>query len=473
MVVQPKQLSAEFVSEYLDNVQKIRHSNHKLSAALYYPDKRDIVGISGRQELPPLGLLYLAATLENAGVDVRVFPFNGSDQPEILKGANVVGYSMTATATYDQFCQLNASLQRVYQRDATVFVAGNTHATAFPSDVLRALDLDGVIPGEGELAGLKLFEGIARGLRNEQLFTSIPGAFFKCNGSVQRSAGATPRAESLEILPHPARHLLPRKAIVLEQRLRGLAGQAGSDGTAVTLITSRGCPFSCAFCGNVNNGSVRYRSREDLEAEVEEIKEQYPEADGLLIMDETATLTTAHVKNWTAALEGKRLPYVISTRGDVLDKDKVMRLETSGCWEVKFGVETGSQWLLDRMDKKLDLEKVSKALKMVKEHGIRTKVFLMHGFPGENRETTKATIDFMNGNREHIDRAVLYRFTPLPGSPVYSNPAAFDLNLSGVGFKDFTIYENRKHWWGTTDQFNEVTVGYEELDKFLKDTFER
>ena len=88
-------------------------------------------------------------------------------------------------------------------------------------------------------------------------------------------------------------------------------------------------------------------------------------------------------------------------------------------------------------------------------------------------ETTKKTIEFMEEMKRFIDRAVVYRFTPLPGSPVYDNPKKFDLNLEDKDFRKFTIYNNPNHWWGTREDFEEMMDSYRMLQDYVDENFRR
>jgi radical SAM superfamily enzyme YgiQ (UPF0313 family) len=251
---------------------------------------------------------------------------------------------------------------------------------------------------------------------------------------------------------------LPDSQILLENRLRG------TDKLLTTFVTSRGCPFSCRFCANINNGRIRYRSPENIRGEIEELLTVYPDLGGLLIMDETFTLKREHVLGVTDVIKDYDIQYVASSRADRITPEVANALVESGCLEVKFGIETGSQYLLNRMNKKGNIRKFIEGIKTASKSGLYTKLFLLHGYPGENQETTTQTIRMLEELKPYVRRIALYRFVPLPGSPVYSMVDEYDLHID-KDFSKFHIYHNTEHWWGTKRDHQIVREQFDRLEK--------
>ena len=225
------------------------------------------------------------------------------------------------------------------------------------------------------------------------------------------------------------------------------------------------CKYEQWFCKIAFKRGYRCRNLLD--------QKKYPVVSGLIIMDETATLFGEHVKNWTQVMRDHSIEYVLSTRGDAIDRESVLCLAASGCKEIKFGLESGSPKLLSAMNKRLNLGSAEKTLALTKQFGINNKVFLMHGFPGENRETTRQTIEFLKKNRRYIDRAVLYQFTPLPGSYVYATPEKFGIRRNLLTANNFTIYDNMTYCWSSWQDYAEMISAYNELKEFVDHTFRR
>lgn len=458
-------------SEYLDLKKSVKESvlSHikPIKFTIFYYEELSAIGIEGRQELPPLGTLYFAAALHEVGIQVSVIPFTDEYVLDTFDNStDFIGYSITSSIVYPHYKRLSEKIKLLCPDAITL--AGNTHASLFPEEVLANLGVDGVLCGESEYSVLILLRNYFSTNSRKSLFNEVPGSYTA--SQYLSSNRNSVQVSNISLLPHPYREALDNKYVVLSNRIK----VAGSENVqAVTFITSRGCPYSCYFCANMNNGSVRLRTKEDMDAEIQQIKNRYPAVGGLIIMDETATLSREHVKNWTQVMKNHSIEYVLSTRGDAIDSESVLCLATSGCKEIKFGLESGSPKLLSAMNKKLDLHSFGKTLALTKQFGINNKVFLMHGFPGENMETTHQTIEFLNKNRQYIDRAVLYQFTPLPGSYVYTAPDKFGIDRAILTANDFTIYDNMAHCWGSQYDYDEMIYAYNKLKNFVESTFRR
>lgn len=462
----------KYVSDYdyqtlKDSVRQIVHDYQKpITFIILYYEELSVIGIEGRQELPPLGTLYFAAALHEVGIQVKVIPFTDEyNLCDIDYDTKFIGYSITSSIVYPHFKKLSEKV-RIHCPYA-ITLAGNTHANLFPKEVLIELGVDGVLFGESEYSILVLLRNYLS-KPHEFLFDKVPGSY----AIKQYYAGVhyNIRVNNISLVPHPYRDALTDEYIVLNNRIK-VAGS--EDVKTVTFITSRGCPYNCYFCANLNNGSVRFRTKEDMNSEIQYIKQRYPTVGGLIIMDETATLSKKHVKNWTQVMMDNSIQYVLSTRGDAIDYEIVSYLAAFGCKEIKFGLESGSPKLLTAMNKKLNLDKFEETIFLTKQFGINNKVFLMHGFPGESKETTHETIEFLSKNKQFIDRAVLFQFTPLPGSYVYNNPQKFNIRRDFLMTNDFTIYNSMTYSWGTKDDYNEMIKAYSELKKFVELNFQR
>lgn len=451
--------------EYVNLILALRAKRIKTTVCFLYCEPKSVIGIKGRQELPPLGMLYLCAALHEVGVEVSVLPFENLPQIEDVPMADLYCLSITSTIVYDAFIGLPELLRAKVPN--AVIIAGNVHPSIFPEETILELSVDGVLVGEGEFSMLKLISNKISGAVGSRLFVDVPGAVFFEQGRL--FSNPPTYVLSLDVFNPPFRAVLSDERIVLRDRVK-VAGHEND--MAITIVTSRGCPFSCYFCANMNNGSIRYRSAKNIANELDAINDKYPIVDALLVMDETATLSVRHLRGWANEAYKRGFRYVLSTRGDELDIARIEILSDTGCLEVKLGLETGSPSLLKSMNKQLSLNKISSSLALLKDAGIQTKVFLMHGFPGESMSTTLETVEYLDKNRDKIDRAVLYQFTPLPGSYVYNNPEKFAL-VDKQQNRKRTIYCNNAHWWGTEDDYYEMKNGYDFLEKYVADNFLR
>lgn len=385
----------------------------------YYQDRiRD----KKRVEFPPLGMLYLCAALEKSGHNIKVVYFDENTEPASIPDADIYAYSISATATYPVYLQLREKLNG----RAKYNIAGNTHATIFPQKVLEEMALDVVFVGEGEEV---VPEWIKKGCRERGIIRG--------------------KRVELENLPFPARHLVPDDKIYMNNRV------GGGSKNSISMISSRGCVYGCKFCAIQNRGKVKFRSTVDFENEVKFILNNYPLCDGITLLDETFTLNTKHAVGIANIFKKHKMKWECNSRVDTIDNTIISALKNSDCQEIRLGIESGSQKMIDLMAKKIDLEDAAITIRKLYESGIPVKLYIMHGFPGENIETSLQTVDYLNRLRNYIHRISLYRFVPLPGSPIFEEGT---LNIHD--WSDYTIYENNSHWWGSEEDYEQMTVGY-------------
>ena len=221
--------------------------------------------------------------------------------------------------------------------------------------------------------------------------------------------------QDLDALPFPARHLFNRKDVVDHT---GIHGQ-DKGVPATTIITARGCPFSCLFCtkGHPMFNWYRYRSAELVYDELIHLKEDY-EIEHVRFVDDEFTLHKERTAKLMKKMVNLDLTWVCITRADTLDEKLLSLMEKAGCTEVHIGVETGSDRLLRLMNKQTTSEILLKGVQMIKEADIRVKTYLMMNFPGERDEDRKLTVEWVKKARP--DKLTLSNFIPLPGSATYA-----------------------------------------------------
>ena len=317
---------------------------------------------------------------------------------------------------------------------AKYHIAGNTQATIFPEQVLKQMNLDVVFTGEGE-------KTVTDWIKND----------------CQERGIIKGERVNIEHLPFPARHLIPDEKIYMNNRV------GGKSKNSISMISSRGCVFGCKFCAIQNRGKVKFRDLQDFEEEVKYILERYPKCDGITLLDETFTLNTKHAVGIANIFKKYGLKWECNSRVDTVNDEIIQALKDSNCQEIRLGIESGSQRMVDNMNKGINLENAKGVIKKLHESGIPVKLYIMHGYPGENIETSLETIQYLNELKEYIHRISLYRFVPLPGSPVFAEG-----KLNKLDWTDYTIYGNNNHWWGTQADFDNMNIGYNMLEKCVK-----
>jgi radical SAM superfamily enzyme YgiQ (UPF0313 family) len=222
---------------------------------------------------------------------------------------------------------------------------------------------------------------------------------------------------NLDILPLPDRHAIDLyKYVAVWKQYHGMG--------AVSLITSRGCPYSCTWCSHsVFGKTLRKRSAPLVADEVEEILATY-HPDMLWYADDVFNINHKWFFEYAGELKrrGIRIPFECICRADRMNEDIVRTLKEMGCFRVWIGSESGSQRLLDAMQRGVKTEQVQAMTRLAKRHGIETGMFLMWGFGDENESDIELTIEHVKkSNPDIFLTTVAY---PIKGTGYYESEAA-------------------------------------------------
>lgn len=361
---------------------------------------------------PPLGLLYLSSYLRTRGVDVSLFDGTFATLPDFVDRLRrdkpaVVGLAanlMTKPAVLRMMAAARQSGARV--------VVGGPDPPHHASEYL-AHGADVVVIGEGEQTLEALLPALASGARDR--LAGVSGIVYAEDrgGAVIRTP---PRAQipDLDALPLP-----DREAVDVERYLAAWRARHGF--AAMSLITARGCPYTCSWCSRSVFGTThRRRTPAHVADEVEALHARY-RPDRLWYADDVFAIH----KSWTLAFatelsrRGLRLPFECISRAERIDDDVADALRDLGCWRVWIGSESGSQAVLDRMDRRTDVERVVQTTRRLQRRGIAVGMFVMLGYDGESAADLQATVD-------HLKRAApdVYLTTvsyPIKGTPYYDS----------------------------------------------------
>ncbi|MCK6527275.1 B12-binding domain-containing radical SAM protein [Myxococcota bacterium] len=364
----------------------------------------------------PLGPLYAAAALRAAGHGVRFWDATfARDEGEF--GA-AVGRPRVVVLIADPFNVPQKMCLRRPRRAAFAMVeaargagarvvVGGPDAASHPEEYLRA-GAHLVVPGEAEAALVELVPRLAAGEDGRD----VAGVGWLDEAGAYARGPERARASPLESLPHPARDLVDMDRYLSTWRDR--------HGVAVTnLVASRGCPFQCNWCAKPVFGR-RYtlRAAADVVDEVRTLKEVYG-AERLWYADELFGLD----RHWLRSLReglvaaGVVVPYEAVSRVDIVDDAVARDLRDSGCTSVWVGAESGSQRVLDAMEKGTTVEAIAAARRALGAAGIEVGFFLQFGYPGEGMEDIDRTIRMVRDARP--DRIGISVSLPLPGTPFY------------------------------------------------------
>jgi radical SAM superfamily enzyme YgiQ (UPF0313 family) len=238
---------------------------------------------------------------------------------------------------------------------------------------------------------------------------------------------------------------------------------------AISISTMRGCPFSCRWCSRAVYGdSYRRRSPKNVASEMELLRDTY-HPDTLWFVDDVFTINHRWLEEFAAELQGRNLkiPYECITRADRLNERAVELLKESGCFRVWIGAESGSQKILDAMDRRVTVQQVREMIQLSRQYGIETGTFIMLGYPGETEEDIEATIDHLKqSNPDHYTVTVAY---PIAGTPFFEDvhadivdPLPWETSTD----RDIEIrrpYSKRYYQYAMSRVFNEVQMHKLEL----------
>lgn len=431
-----------------------------MRVALLYPEVYDMARFhERRKEFPPFGVLYLAAVLRDAGHDPIITKVVKGEPPLDLRGFDAIGVSIASSATYGLLLDAR---RRALIDPTTLVMVGGVHANFYPADTLRDFCADVVSVGEGEQTILRLLEH-----NRDRDFRTVPGAYWASSDGSVRHNPAPAASRDISDLPLPARDLLPPEDFVMSDRL------AGRDLRMAHVMLSRGCPFPCSFCA-AGQTRIQYRDGQSARRELEDLIERY-QIEGFAIVDDNFIINKTKVRDIAESIADLNLRWSALSRVDTVDPDLLHDIAKSGCIEIKFGVESGSESLLKAMRKNTTREKIRSAITWAADAGIEPKAFIIHGYPGENWQTTHETMELLESLRGILARVSLFRFVPLPGTQVYDVPMGpppihgTHLTADWDGdWEKFHIHHNDRHWWGSGADFAEVQESYAALEDFVE-----
>jgi anaerobic magnesium-protoporphyrin IX monomethyl ester cyclase len=356
---------------------------------------------------PPLGLGYIAATLQKHGVEVDLIDctfMRFKEAIERIKFAKpqVVGFysmfSMKKTTI-----ELAQALRNEGLKDS-LFVVGGPLPSWAPEGFLDLFDM--VIVGEGEQTVSEIAECVEHGGG----FSGVKGLVFK-DGKCTVNTGPREFTENLDELAFPTRDLFDNEAYK-----KYYLNRFGYSTTSI--ITSRGCPFSCDFCSRpIFGADMRTRSAENIVDEVEQIAALG--YDRVWFADDCFTLNRNHLLDVCREIVRRdvKVGWECLSRVDTMDAEVAAGMKRAGCIGVFFGIESGNDSVLGLMNKHITISQASQAVHVAKSAGLRVGAFFIVGYPGENNKTVLDTVRFASSlPLDYLSFTLPY---PIPGTPLY------------------------------------------------------
>ena len=362
----------------------------------------------------PLGIAYLAGSLQTEGIEVAIIDapaqnFSTDDICQEIKKNRytLIGISLL-TPSFGVVKKLCSRIKETLPD--LVIIIGGPHCTALPERTLIEIPaVDLVCFGEGEQTILEV-------AKNKQSLdmAGIKGLCYRdASGNIIKN-NPRPFVKNLDDIPMPSRHLLPM------DKYHMTASRVASNSYCPTIIVARGCPFGCTYCSHTFGRKIRYHSVERILNEIEFLIAEYNinqlniEADTLTANKKFITdLCSAFIKTGIA----DKIKWTCESRVDTVTEELLQLMKQAGCWQISYGVETGSQRLLNLINKSVTLEAVEKTISLTHKAGISVRGFFMLGLPTETSEESKETIAFaikLNPRWAQFTITI-----PYPGTPMF------------------------------------------------------
>ncbi len=400
---------------------------------------------------PSLGLLHLAAEVREHGykpsiIESDIFNMTTSQvaQKVIKQKPQYVGITLFTVGVWgaaDIARQIKQALP-----ECTIIVGGPHISSMGTETITRFKEFDYAVDGEGEKVLMELLEALEQ---DTNLF-DVPGIIYRDRTFVRKTPGK-PINKILDELPFPAWDLLPDFPKAYKPAIYDFPR-----GPVATIAASRGCPFHCKFCDTSTFGArVRHYSPKIVFKMMKHLNSKYG-VRHIGFVDDLFLASKVRVEELCNYIleDGLEMTWSCTARVDTVKPDVLALMKKAGCWEISFGLETGSNDLLKKMDKLAEVEKSAQAVKWTYDAGIRTKGLFMLGFPGEDEHTIEQTKDFIRNIPMTIMN--LTKFTPYPGSPIYRDIYGTNIRddhwekMNGMNFvwapEGITVKELDRHY---------------------------
>lgn len=400
---------------------------------------------------PPLGILYISAFLENKGLKHQVFDGTFSNREKLNE--TLLQEKPDCIGFYVNFLTRSSVLKTIdfikHNLPDSLIILGGPDGRFYAEQYLN-YGADYIVLGEGEVSFLELIDH----LRRKEKIINIDGITYKKEDRIIENP-ARDFIKDLDVLPFPN-----REAIQLEKYINTWKDRHGY--SSVTINTQRGCPYTCKWCSHAVYGDTyRRRSPKNVVKELKAIKEKY-NPDRFWFVDDVFSMSKNWLREFNNELkkEDLTISYECITRADKLDEESLNLLQETGCTLVWIGAESGSQKVLDLMDRRVDAQQVREMIQLAKKTGIQTGTFIMLGYPGETEDDILESIEHLKASDP--DFFTINKAYPIKGTKLYNDVES--LIISEVDWKntpdsqiDFKrTYKSRYYDFAIKKVFNEV-----------------
>lgn len=391
----------------------------------------------------PLGILYVSAYLERKGFDNEIFDTTFSSKKDLQ--SYLLQFKPDVLAIYVNLMTKVNVLEIIKFAKSnlkqTKIILGGPEIKYNANDFLN-FGADFLVIGEGEETSFELVKALSEN-QFDKIIT-IDGIGFKNPKAEIVFTKERTKLKEIDSLPFPN-----RQKIDLRLYLKVWKERHGEN--AISISTMRGCPYTCKWCSRAVYGlSYRRRSPKNVCDELELIQKEYA-PDTLWFVDDVFTISHKWLSDFKNELLSRNLKvkYECITRADRLNEHVIKDLKDSGCFRVWIGAESGSQKVIDLMDRRVDVNQVREMIKLAQRNNIQAGTFIMLGYPGETEDDIEETIKHLKqSNPEYFTITVAY---PIKGTDLFaeieaSQTKTFNWDKNSDRDRDFKRTYNRKYY---------------------------
>lgn len=398
----------------------------------------------------PFGLAYVAAYAEKNGHEIEVLDIpaeklNFNEVQIKIKRMDLTSYDIIGiTGIVNQYIYVKKLSELLKKITNKKIVLGGPLSSYSWNIVLENTKVDICVIGEGEQTFLEILNG--------KKLSTIDGVIYKTKKEIKQNK-AREQIKDLDSIGMPAFHLFDMEFYIKKSGMMDILRPYYKDIRSLPLITSRGCPYNCKFCSKSTRG-VRMKSLDFLFKEIDYYKKEFG-VKAVHFVDELLLLNKKRFLEFCQRIKKYDVKWDCQARINLVDEEILTKMKESNGACVGFGIESGSQKILDAMDKRIKVEDIKKYLMFCQKIGLPVKIQIIYGYPGENWETLMETVSLFKKVRLPGRRFGV--ITPLPGAPLYEEAKKDgfigDSKDDVISEKEYIKFLSRKGGWATIDLF--------------------
>ncbi len=365
--------------------------------------------LSYKEGYYPIGLAIIGRILENEGHEVLIKDYyykkyapSTEEVLALIRRFKPDVFGMTCMTMNRVSCFRYSKIAKQINPNIKV-IMGGVHASIMHEQILKNFPIDAIVIGEGEITTPELIKAFEK---NKKL-GDIKGIAFKDKKNRVIITGCRSPIENLDLIPFPKHEAF---AEVINKTKEAV------------MITSRGCPFGCTFCSTTRYWGRKWRARSanNVVDEIEMLKKKFPSLKYITFYDDEFTIDKKRIMDLCDEMIKRKLGFEWScaARVDSVSEEMLKKMKMAGCTNIGYGVESGSQKMLDAMGKKITLAQIKDAINLTNKVGIHYSPFLMVGIPGETWQTVKEGSRFLNSVK-NLNAKIVARLEIYPNTPIY------------------------------------------------------